>query len=79
MVRQSFIIIIIISLIILIKREKLLDAMLYAAVSIVETCPADDDQLLDLAMRKLYFFWVTSLVPGRDMWNRFGVCKVNRY
>jgi hypothetical protein len=55
--------------------EKLLDAMLSAAVSIVETHggTGHDDSLLDLAMRKLYFFWVTSLVPGKEMWGRFGV------
>lgn len=57
-------------------REKLLDAMLYAAVNIVETCSGNDEQLLDLAMKRLYFFWVTSAVPGKDMWNRFGVCTV---
>jgi hypothetical protein len=49
--------------------------MLSATVSIVETQGGGhDDSLVELAMRKLYFFWVTSLVPGKEMWGRFGVC-----
>eukprot|EP00026_Physarum_polycephalum_P000240 Phypoly_transcript_00240.p1 GENE.Phypoly_transcript_00240~~Phypoly_transcript_00240.p1 ORF type:complete len:1865 (+),score=291.42 Phypoly_transcript_00240:55-5649(+) len=54
--------------------EKLLDAILSATVSVVETQGGGhDDSLVELAMRKLYFFWVTSLVPGKEMWGRFSI------
>jgi hypothetical protein len=51
--------------------------MLSATVSIVETQGGGhDDSLLELAIRRLYFFWVTSLVPGKEMWGRFGVSNL---